>query len=308
MYSTSILAVTDLSVDGDYAVERAAQIAMSHTASLNLLYAPMSSTPVCADPADRLAQIAGALSSQPGLKVHTLTATATTLEHIAKQAMEADLVVIPHRRERTLKALLCGPPALRLTRLSHCPVLATQWAPQTHFRRMLVAVDFVSSSEDVAKIGSVLHRDAQVELFHSVNPIGESRLRQADVDPDVIMAYRQSCLQYAQVRMAALTESVGQNDTGMLTAIGRGDPAEQAVRRQELVGADLLVVGKRRSTAFEDFFFGCTARRVLGHAKCDVLIVPHGFQPSTRGTAKMRARTVPAVGSNTLGCTRGKVS
>ena len=74
------------------------------------------------------------------------------------------------------------------------------------------------------------------------------------------------------------------------------------------VGADLLVVGKRRSTAFEDFFFGCTARRVLGHAKCDVLIVPHGFQPSTRGTAKMRARTVPAVGSNTLGCTRGKVS
>jgi hypothetical protein len=46
----------------------------------------------------------------------------------------------------------------------------------------------------------------------------------------------------------------------------------------------------------------------LGHAKCDVLIVPHGFQPSTRGTAKMRARTVPAVGSNTLGCTRGKVS
>lgn len=308
MYLTSILAVTDLSVDGDYAVQRAAQIAMSHGASLNLLYAPMSSTPVCADPANRLVQIAGALSSQPGLKVHILTTTATTLEHIAKQAMGADLVVIPHRRERTLNALLSGPPALRLTRLSHCPVLATQWAPQTRFRRILVAVDFVSSSKDVAKIGSVVHRDAQVELFHAVNTIGESRLRQADVAPDVIMTYRQSCLQYAQARMEALTGSVGQKDKEMLKTIGRGDPAEQAVRRQELVGADLLVVGKRRSTAFEDFFFGSTARRVLGHAKCDVLVVPHGFQPSSRGAAKMRARTVPAVGNNTLGCAREKVS
>lgn len=309
MYLTSILAVTDLSVDGDHAVERAAQIAMAHGgASLNLLYAPMSSTPVCDDPANRLAEIAGALSSQPGLRVHTLTTTATTLEHIAKEAMGADLVVIPHRRERTLKALLCGPPALRLTRLIRCPVLATQWAPQTRFRRILVAVDFVSSSKDMAKIGSVVHKDAQVELFHAVNPIGESRLRQADVDPDVIMTYRQSCLHYAQVRMAALTESVGRKDTGMLTAIGRGDPAEQVVRRQELVGADLLVIGKRRSTAFEDFVLGSTARRVLGLTKSDVLVVPHGFQVSTRGAAKMRARTAPAVGSNTLGVTREKVS
>ena len=308
MYLTSILAVTDLSVDGDYAVERAAQIAMSHRASLNLLYAPMSSTPVCADPANRLAQIAGALSSQPGPRVHILTKTATTLEHIAKQAMEADLIVIPHRRERTLKALLCGPPALRLTRSIRCPVLATQWAPQARFRRILVAVDFVSSSKDLAKIVGVVHKDARVELFHAVNPIGESRLRQADVDPDVIMTYRQSCLHYAQVRMAALTESVGRKNTGMRTAIGRGDPAEQAVRRQELVGADLLVIGKRRSTAFEDFFVGSTARRVLGHAKCDVLIVPHGFQPSTRGAAKLRARMEPAARSNTLDCAKEKVS
>ncbi len=38
MHFTPILAATDLSVDGDHAVERAAQLAMSHGTSLNLQY------------------------------------------------------------------------------------------------------------------------------------------------------------------------------------------------------------------------------------------------------------------------------
>jgi Universal stress protein family len=122
------------------------------------------------------------------------------------------------------------------------------------------------------------------------------------------MGYRHSCLQYARVRMQAFVESVGQQHTGMLTTIGRGDPAEEVVRRQEHVGADLLVVGKRRTSAFEDFFLGSTARRILRHARCDVLVVPPGFQVPTRGAARVRARTVPAARGNSMGCAKEKVS
>jgi nucleotide-binding universal stress UspA family protein len=306
LYFTSIMAVTDLSNDGDYAVERAAQVALSHGATLKLMYASMSSESVCADPAARMAQNATAMSSRLGLTVHAVDASAATPEQVARHAEGADLLVIPYRREWTLKALLCGQPAIRLARMLHCPILVTRRASWKRFQRILVALDFEPPSRNLAMLARALEKDAQVELFHAVNTVGESRLRQFDVPAHVVKSYRQRCLQYAQQRMSALTESLGAKADGMRSTIGRGDPARQALNRQAYVGAELLVVGKRHSTALADFFIGSSARRVLGLAKCDVLVVPHGFRPSTHPAASPRMRAGSAVGNDALDFAKGR--
>lgn len=262
MYFTSILAVTDLSIDGDRAVQRAAQLARSHGATLKLLYAPISADPLCADPTSRLAQCARAITGRTGQKVQALQATATMLEHVARHAQGADLLVVAHRRERTLCAFLAGQLGIRLTRLCRCPVLLTQREPRLHFKRILAAVDFALPATRLAEIAYAIDKHALVELFHPLDTVGAPRL---------------------------------------LSAIHRDDPARQAVRRQETLGADLLVVGKQRRTAWADLLLGSTARRVLARATCDVLIVPHGHPPSTRAAAMRRMTTGPGVPNNALG-------
>ena len=74
----------------------------------------------------------------------------------------------------------------------------------------------------------------------------------------------------------------------VMSAIGHGDPARQAVVQQDHVGADLLVVGKRRSSPVADFVFGSVAQRVLCRATRDVLVVPDDFRASTRAAARQR--------------------
>ena len=305
MYLSTILGITNFSVDGDYAVDRAAQLAVSCGATLELLHSPASSNPVCAGHATPLAKSASAISNRQALTVHTVDSTATTSEYIAGEASGADLLVIPHRRERTLKAFLCGQPPIRLLRLCQCPIPVTQRASRMRLRRTLVAVDFVPPAHHLTMLARPVDEKAQVELFHVVSAIGEARLREAEMSQAVIKTFRQSCAKFAQGRMSILTEAVGATTIGVLPTIGRDDSAPQAVTHQEYVGADILVIGKRRSTVAADFFLGSTARRVLGYAKCDGLVVPHAFQPSTSAVAKLQIRNGFGIENHALGCIRG---
>jgi hypothetical protein len=74
----------------------------------------------------------------------------------------------------------------------------------------------------------------------------------------------------------------------VLTAIGRGDPGRQTVIQQEYSGADLVVLGKSRSSAWEDFFLGSVAHRVLSWGSSDVLVVPQAFLEATAPVAARR--------------------
>ena len=65
--------------------------------------------------------------------------------------------------------------------------------------------------------------------------------------------------------------------------------------QQEDSGADLVVLGKKRSTAWEDFFCGSVAHRVLSWGSSDVLVVPDAY---LQATAPLEARRVARVAGN----------
>ena len=300
----TILALTDFSVQGNHALERAGQLAAEHAACLHILYVDFGGKPDCADAATRLDHHARQLSRQLGLTVTAVVLEEASAERVAQKARTADLVVLGHEQTWSWASLLGGDPVLQLMRLCQCPVLVTRTASGKPYDRVLVAVDFTPESMKLAQLACLLSSGALIELFHAVSTHDEGRLRRADVSENAIKAYQNACVRYARGRLLLLTDSFDSRRNRVLSAIGHGDPARQAMVQQEYVGADLMVVGKRRSSSLRDFFFNSVAQRLLRHARADLLIIPHDFQVSTRALALSRIQAERAGAGAALLTTR----
>jgi nucleotide-binding universal stress UspA family protein len=253
----SILVVTDLSAHEGIAVQRASQLADAHRANIKFVYLP---------------------------------ARANTLEEVVAQARGMDLLVLPHRRDRSTAAFFRGQAVSRLLRCCRCPVLVTREMPDSHYRRILVAVDFSPASEALVKLAANLDSRAELEIFHAIRTRDEAKLRSAEATEQAVRAYRERCLKHAKDRMLALSDSFDTRRNRFLTNIGRGDPGRQTVIQQEHSGADLVVVGKKTATAWEDFFCGSVAHRVLRWGLSDVLVVPQAYIEATAPVAAERLR------------------
>lgn len=106
----------------------------------------------------------------------------------------------------------------------------------------------------------------------------EGKLRYADVSEQAIRAYRHESMLEARERLFWLSDSSTARRNRVVAAIGKGDAARQAVIQQQHANAELLVVGKRRSSGIGDFLLGSVAQRVLWWSSGDVLLVPHDWR------------------------------
>jgi nucleotide-binding universal stress UspA family protein len=287
----SILVVTDLSARENVAVQRAWQLADTHRASIRLMYVPPRGHKVAPAAASRLANAARQLEESLELRVRTAPVMSGQLEDLVAQAQGMDLVVLPHRHERSTAAFFRGQPVLRLLRRCNCPVLVVRQAQGARYRRMLVAVDFSETSASLVKLAASFDTSAELELFHAIGTRDESKLRSAETPEHAVRAYRERCLRHARERIVSLTDSFDTRRNRVSTTVGRGDPGRQAVIQQEHSGADLVVLGKKRSTAWEDFFCGSVAHRVLSWGAGDVLVVPDAYLQATAPHAARRVAT-----------------
>ena len=286
----TILVATDLSMRENAAVQRARQLAEAHGARLKLMYMPAHGKEVQADATQRLANLARQLEESGELRVALVPVRCNDVQDLLSQAAGADLVVLPHRRARSTAAFFRGQPVLRLLRGAGCPVLVTRSAGHAHYQRILVGVDFSPESQALVKFASHLDARASVQLYHAIDTGDEARLRAADVTYDAVQAYREQVMNHAWDRMFSFTDSLQARTKQLLAAIGRGEAGAQIVRHQQQSKADLVVVGKKGSSAWEDFLCGSVAHRVLSWSGADVLVVPLRDMP----TALARPIRVPA--------------
>lgn len=296
----TILVATDLSVQENIAVQRAWQLAEAHRATLKLMYMPPRGQQPAAQAASRLANVARQLEERLELRVKMAPVKAHTPDDLVAEASGADLVVLPHRRERSTAAFFRGQPVLRLLRRANCPVLVARQAATGHYRRILVAVDFSPRAGSLLNVAAQIDAGAALEVFHAVSTLGEARLRSAEATEQAVRAYRARCMKDAQDRMLTLTDAFDTRRNRLSAVIGRGDPGRQTVVQQEHTGADLVVVGKTRTSAWEDFLCGSVAHRVLSWGTSDVLVVPMPHDPATAPIAARR------VGGRALAFDRGQ--
>jgi nucleotide-binding universal stress UspA family protein len=298
MNINTILVVTDLSAQENMAVQRAWHLADRHRATVKLMYMPAHGQQVPGNASTRLAEAARQLEERLEIRVKTAPVKAQELDDLVAQAKGMDLVVLPHRHERSTAAFFRGQPVLRLLRCSSAPVLVARRSAGGHYARILVSVDFSPESQALVKVAANLDPQAQLEIFHAISTLNEAKLRSAEATELAVRAYRQKCLQHARQQMLTLTDSFDARRNRVSTVIGRGDPGKEIVVQQEHCGADLVVVGKKRSSAWEDFLCGSVAHRVLSWGRGDVLIVPHASAraaASITGPRMRRGQAKPAL-------------
>ena len=301
MTPRSILAVTDFSIHGGRALDRAALLSAEHGAVLKLACLAYPGEAPPSDAATRLAHHALQLSQIHRIDVRAVSRLAHAVEDLLPDVSAADLVVWGTAPVRNLRSFFLGQPVEALIRNARRPVLVARRSAKRSYRSLLVAVDFSEASRDLVDMGFSLGKTASVELFHAVSTANEGKLRYAEVSDRAIKAYRDQCRRHAQDRMFWLTDSYESCRNRVQSAIAHGDPARQTLVQQQRNGSELIVVGKHPASTFTDMLFGSVAARILDYSatddlRADVLIVPHDWQPASSRSAasRLQAERLPS--------------
>jgi CPA2 family monovalent cation:H+ antiporter-2 len=94
-------------------------------------------------------------------------------------------------------------------------------------------------------------------------------VEQADID-----RHRAESFHRAFEEIRRLSAAASGNTEAFLPIVDRGDAARLCLEHAQTIGADLIVIGKRKRPALEALALGSVTRHVLANATADVLILP----------------------------------
>jgi nucleotide-binding universal stress UspA family protein len=285
----TILAATDLSAPSREAVLRAAGLARTTGAHLELVHA------VDEGPLEALRQWLGAGSSAESVVVGserslledlarevalagptagTHVETGAPVEVIGRrlQAVGADLLVTGARGGGLLRHLVLGSTAERLLRHTHRPVLVVRADPARQYGRALAAVDVAPGAENPLPLLRALAPDAHVWLLHAYEVPFESKLRFAGVADATIRQYRASTQAAAGDALRRLAEAAGLVAGQWTPCLVEGDPSLRILEEAARNACDLVCLGKQDRHRAEELLLGSVTKHVLAEWPGDVLV------------------------------------
>lgn len=295
-----ILVASDLSPRADYAIARAAQLAVQHGAELVVLHVVEPVMPL--QPAEDWLWPAGGL---PATVERNLAATAQAelearmaklpqatrvqwrvetcggaafLEIIRRaRALEADLIVVGAHGRAYLRDLLLGTTAERVIRKGDRPVLAVKKPCEQEYRRVLAAVDFSPTSKEAVRLAARLAPRAPIELFHAFELGYEGRIVDGGMSSDELEDLLRKYEQWARDRLGEFARDCGLEAGTTRVIVRHGYPGTTIARAVEEQRADLVCIGTRGLSGMRYVLLGSVAEHVLREVSCDVLVVhPQG--------------------------------
>jgi nucleotide-binding universal stress UspA family protein len=280
-----IVAATDFSSDAGNAVRRAAMLATRHGAELELLHvASRSSLDAVrawvrepADIAERLVEDARRLLEQCaaslGRPATTRVAVGEVLDEILSDCPAGSTLVLGAHGLNPLRDAILGTTAERLLGRGPLPILIVRDAPQHDYRKVLAAVDLLPGSENVLARAAAFAPGASMAAVHAYDVAFEGALQRAGVHAGEIDRHRAEAFEKALNAIRRLSEAASGDPTLFLPIAERGHAARLILEHERTLGADLVVIGKRRRSVLESVLLGSVTRHVLADAKADVLVV-----------------------------------
>lgn len=288
---TRVLATTDFSPAARDAARRAAALLAGRAdATLLLLHAVSSSalqelrvwlgdealeTRLLEQAGERLHAQAQALTQEHGVSVQEVLTTGRVIDEVLDHAQthDVELIVAGTRGESALHRLTVGSTAERIAQRTRRPALLVRQAPQTPYRRALVAVDFSDWSAASVRLARQVAPQAELLLTHAVAAPFQSYLHDAGVGDAVIQRQRQAARAEAAVRLKTLMAQPGCDGAPFRVLTPDADPAWlQIVRLAQEHLCDLIVMGKHGRHAVEELLVGSATRMVIAESACDVLV------------------------------------
>ncbi len=188
----------------------------------------------------------------------------------------ADLLVVGHRGRGALATTLLGSTSTALVEHAHCPVLVVR---EPKVGRVLLADDGSASSREAVE--AVARWPIFDHLPVTVVSVADVRIPIAiEVQPGIYEQVVESYIESADVAREQ-TAAIASRTADKLAAAGRqarsemheGAPASAIVETATALGVDLIVMGTRGHTGLARLALGGTARSVVIHAPCSVLVV-----------------------------------
>jgi nucleotide-binding universal stress UspA family protein len=281
-----IVAATDFSHDAGNAVRRAALLARLHGIEFELLHVISRSSLDAvrewvrepADFADRLVEdIRRTLeesAAATGTPASARLGLGEVLQEIASSCAQGRVLAVGARGLNPLRDAILGTTAERLVGRCECPILVVRKLPQGDYRNVLVAVDLLAGSESALAMAAAIAPGAKMAAVHAYDLALEGPLQRAGVAPHEIDRHRAEAFHKALGAVRSLSATVAGDPDLFLPIVDRGYAAGLILEHEHGLGADLVVIGKRRRSAAEALILGSTTRHVLANAGCDVLVVP----------------------------------
>lgn len=286
---TSVLVATDFSDVGNNAARRAALLAREHGARLHILHVvkaapckPLRSwfcPTMDTDQRSAKARLALQRMAIEITNAYHVTPTVEALvghrfDTLLRASDRADLIVLGQRSDGRLGGPLFSGTADRLLRSCRRPVLVVRTPAQQAYRRVLVPIDFTSSSDDAIRVATQVRRGALMQVFHAINMQRDAVLRDADVPEHVIRETRLMEEAGTNARMRRKVAELGLDCTPLSFALAYGPAVKSTLSQAQQLGADLIVAGKQRRSTVGGLFRGSVSSRVLSESACDMLVVP----------------------------------
>jgi nucleotide-binding universal stress UspA family protein len=197
-------------------------------------------------------------AAKQGVTLSTRTRTGSSAyEGILEEARELqpDLIIMGRHGYTGLTRLLMGSTTARVIGHSPCHVLVVPQGVSLTFQRLLIASD-----------GSPFSEAAWQEALALAQSMGSAMIA-------VSVATDDRDLPAATQVVKSLEQAAAKQGLTLDTMILTGRPDEAIVNAAIFKEASLIVVGSHGRTGLKRLLMGSVAERVIGHAKCPVLVV-----------------------------------
>jgi nucleotide-binding universal stress UspA family protein len=288
----TLLAATDFSTPARHALERAAQLAAAHPGShLTLAHAISRSaldhlrhlfrqdadaleTKLLEQAQCSLSDLAQHVAASHGCTIETVLRQGSALATLVGLAEErqADLLVMGARGEHFMRERLLGSTTERVLRTSRHPLLAVKQRPHAPYQRILAPVDFSDHAAAAINAAHAWLPEADIVLLHAFEVELESTLQLAGASDSQIHQFRAQARDAAHQAMDAFIGQLQVPASRLSRTFVHGAPTLHILEHEQMMDADLIVMGKHGQSALEEWLLGSVTQHVLAYSGCDVFI------------------------------------
>ena len=196
----------------------------------------------------------------------------------AARELKCDLIVIATHGHSLLPHCLLGNTAEQVVRRAPCPVWTVRGEGAESdsvpaippLRHLLVATDFTTEARKALSYGVALAREfgAALHVVHVVPTI-----LPADVSHLSVLGQEKALREAAEREMHRLRTTEIPADLPVHTTILSGNPFVEIGEEAERLCAGLIIVSTHGYTGLRYLLLGCTAQRIVQHARVPVLVV-----------------------------------
>ncbi|MFG2628989.1 universal stress protein [Streptomyces sp. NPDC048473] len=201
---------------------------------------------------------------------------------LVRESHEAALVVLGSRGRGRIAGMLLGSISLALAGRSHCPVVVVQaTAPSTppESGRIVVGIGDAAGPSAAAAfaLGQAASRHGELIAVRAWRRPAHEALSHPLLSGSPASAHHQQAEEHLDEVLAVL-DRTGSSDATIHRSVMQG-PAHQELI-EAAAGAELLVVGARRTDGWHGFHLGPVNHAMLHYAPCPVAVVPDTYLPS----------------------------